>query len=121
MKLFKHDCAGCHRDPNTASEPEPVAFYTRSLLPSRCLLPVRRTTSYLDHQERRAVLGMFAWDVGNLLEGQFEVRLVNAQHIKAVPGGEDGSERASGSPSCCNTVYCGRVLYRRRRLVTCGT
>jgi transposase len=30
---------------------------------------------------------MFAWDVGNLLEGQFEVRLVNAQHIKAVPGG----------------------------------
>jgi len=34
----------------------------------------------------------------NILEGQFEIVLVNAQHIKAVPG-EDRSERQrSGSP-----------------------
>jgi transposase len=36
--------------------------------------------------------GVYWKPVWNLLEGQFEVLLVNAQHIKAVPG-QDGSER----------------------------
>jgi hypothetical protein len=44
--------------------------------------------------------------VWNLLEGQFEVLLVNAQHIKAVPGGSPIRKTASGSPICCNMGCC---------------
>jgi transposase len=37
--------------------------------------------------------GVYWKPVWNILSEQFEVLLVNAQHIKAVPGREDGPER----------------------------
>jgi transposase len=37
----------------------------------------------------------------NLLEGQFEVLLANAQHIKAVLAARPTSRMPSGLPTCC--------------------
>src|SRR5215470_14250138 len=64
--------------------------------------------------------GVYWKPVWNLLEGQFEVLLVNAQHIKAVPGRKPIRRTVSGSLTCCNTVCCGPVLCRRLRRENCA-
>ena len=58
--------------------------------------------------------------VWNLLAGQFEVLLVNAQHIKAVPGRRQIRRTVSGSPNCCNMVCYGPVLCHRLPFGNCA-
>lgn len=52
--------------------------------------------------------GIYWKPIYNLMEGQFELLVVNAQHIKAVPGRKtdvkDAEKMRSGLPSCCSTV-----------------
>jgi len=58
--------------------------------------------------------GVYWKPVWNILEGQFEIVLVNAQHIKAVPGTEEPIRRtASGSPICYSTACCGGASCHR--------
>ena len=47
--------------------------------------------------------GIYWKPVWNILEGQLEVLLVNAQHIKAVPGRKTDQTIVNGSPICCST------------------
>jgi transposase len=63
--------------------------------------------------------GVYWKPVWNLLEGQFEVLLVNAQHVKAVPGGRPIRKTANGSLTCCNTIYCAPVLCHPLRFANC--
>jgi transposase len=53
--------------------------------------------------------------VWNILEGQFEILLVNAQHIKACPGARRTRRTASGSPTCCSMGCSKAVLCRQRQ------
>ena len=46
--------------------------------------------------------GVYWKPVYNILEGQMELLVVNAQHIKAVPGARPMSKTRSGSRSCCS-------------------
>ena len=60
--------------------------------------------------------GVYWKPVWNILAEQFEVLLVNAQHIKAVPGRKTDQKTASGSRICCSTdcsagVSCPRNQY----------
>ena len=48
--------------------------------------------------------GVYWKPVWNLLEGQFEVLLVNAQHITAVPGRKTDQRTASGLLTHCSTA-----------------
>src|SRR5438876_6429972 len=50
--------------------------------------------------------GVFWKPIYNILEGRFEVLLVNAQHLKQVPGRKRIGAIASGSRSCCSTGCC---------------
>jgi transposase len=59
--------------------------------------------------------------VWNILEGQFEVVLVNAQHIKAVPGRKTDSRIVSGLPNSFSRDYCAGVSYRPSRSGSCGS
>ena len=43
----------------------------------------------------------------NILEGTCDVLVVNAAHIKAVPGRRPMWPTRRGSRTCCATVYCG--------------
>jgi hypothetical protein len=48
--------------------------------------------------------GVFWKPVYNILEERCKVLLVNARHLKQVPGGvKPMSAIASGEPNCCNT------------------
>jgi hypothetical protein len=54
---------------------------------------------------RHGIDGVYWKPVWNILEGQFEILLVNAQHIKAVPGRKtdqkDSEYRQTGAPDVC--------------------
>jgi len=61
--------------------------------------------------------GEFWKPVFNLLESSFEVWLLNAQHIQAVPGRKTDvrdAEWIAGYPlgACCVTGWCGRASSR---------
>ncbi len=49
--------------------------------------------------------GVYWKPVYNVLEGSFELLLVNAQHMKAVPGRKPTLRTRSGLPNCCSTVF----------------
>jgi transposase len=60
--------------------------------------------------------------VYNLLEGMFTVWLLNAQHIKAVPGRKtDVKDARDGSPSCCATDWCAPASSRPSRNASCAS
>jgi transposase len=74
--------------------------------------------------------------VFNILEGNFEVVLVNAQHIKAVPGRKTDVKDAecrsvSGDADLwnipnvpsrdCNMGWCAAALFRRNPNANCGS
>jgi mono/diheme cytochrome c family protein len=65
MKLFKGDCAGCHGDPNSATDLEPDILYPKP--PAFALHPPRKPDYQLFWIIKKGVRysGMFAW------EGQF--------------------------------------------------
>ena len=68
--------------------------------------------------------GVYWKPVFNLLEGNFEVLVVNAQHIKAVPGRKTDVKDAdhnSGLPTSCSMVCSKRVLSLLARNGSCGT
>ena len=46
--------------------------------------------------------GAYWQPVFNVLEGHMEVWVVNAQHIKKVPGRKTDMKDVSGSRSCCS-------------------
>src|SRR5215472_13083352 len=56
--------------------------------------------------------GVYWKPIWNLLEERFTILLVNAQHIKHVPGRKTDVLEANGSRSCCNAACCGAVLCR---------
>ncbi len=45
--------------------------------------------------------GVYWKPVYNILEADFEILLVNARHIKNVPGHKTDKKTANGSQSCC--------------------
>ena len=59
--------------------------------------------------------GVYWKPIYNLLEDRFELLLVNAYHIKAVPGARPMSRTASGSPICSGMVCSRRVSCRIAR------
>ena len=65
--------------------------------------------------------GVYWKPVFNILESRFAVLLVNAQHIKQVPGARRMSRTAPGSRSCCNTACSVPASCRRRRSGNCAT
>ena len=65
--------------------------------------------------------GVYWKPIWNLFEGVFELLLVNAEHIKQVPGRKTDVKDASGSPSCCSTACCGPASSPTSRFVSCAT
>ena len=52
----------------------------------------------------------------------FELKLVNAQHVKILPGPQERRRSTpSGWPSCSSTGCCGAASCPRRRSASCGT
>ena len=56
-----------------------------------------------------------------LEERAFGLRLVNAHHVKILPGRKSDVLDADGWPNCSNTGCCGPVSCRRRRSGSCAT
>jgi hypothetical protein len=54
------------------------------------------------------------------LEEVMEGLLLNAAHMKAVPGLKADVRDAEGSPNCSNTDCCLHHLFGRGRSVACG-
>ena len=66
--------------------------------------------------------GVYWKPVWNLLEDRFELMLVNAQHIKQVPGRKtDVQGLRSGSPSCCSTACSRPASCRPGPSASCAT
>jgi hypothetical protein len=65
--------------------------------------------------------GSYWRPVFHLLEGQCAVLVVNAYHVKAVPGDQGArptSRMPSGWPTCGATACCARASFRLRRSAT---
>ena len=65
--------------------------------------------------------GVYWKPVFNLLEGAVEVLLVNARHVKAVPGRKLMSAIANGWRTCSDTVCSKRVSFRPWRFANCAS
>src|SRR5436190_23632074 len=65
--------------------------------------------------------GVYWKPVYYLLEDDFELWLVNAQHVKNVPGRKTDVGDASGCASCSGTGSCARALCRPSRSASCAT
>lgn len=65
--------------------------------------------------------GVYWKPVWNLFEERFRLLLVNAAHVKVVPGRKRDVGMRSGWPSCCGTDCCGPALCRIVRHVNCGS
>ena len=65
--------------------------------------------------------GVYWKPVFNLLEGHFEVILVNAQHSSRSPAARPTSRTPSGSPNCSSTACSRPASSRRRRSASCAT
>lgn len=63
--------------------------------------------------------GVYWKPVFNVLEDTYEVMVVNAKHIRFVPGRKTMSKMPSGSPNCCSMGCSKAVLSLKRRSVTC--
>jgi hypothetical protein len=60
--------------------------------------------------------GVYWKPVWNVLEGRIsEILLVNAQHVKMVPGRKTDQKTRSGWPTCCGMACCAEVLFLLRR------
>ena len=55
--------------------------------------------------------GVYWKPVWNIFEGQFTVVLVNAQHIKNVPGRKTDQKDAEWLRSCCSMDFCRPAMY----------
>jgi len=64
--------------------------------------------------------GVYWKPVFNLLEGRFEVILVNAQHIKKVPVAGPTSRTPSGSRNCSSTACSRPASSPSRRSASCA-
>src|SRR6266702_955308 len=56
--------------------------------------------------------GVYWKPVWNVLEGQLQLILVNAQHVKTCPAARQTSRIASGLRSCFSTDCCIPALFR---------
>ena len=56
-----------------------------------------------------------------LEERSFALKLVNAHHVKILPGRKSDVPTPNGWPNCSNTGCCGAASCRRRRSASCGT
>jgi hypothetical protein len=66
--------------------------------------------------------GVFWKPVYNLLEGlDLTLLVVNARHIKAVPGARLTSRVRSGLLTCCATGRCGAATFQGDRSENCGS
>ena len=65
--------------------------------------------------------GVYWKPVYYVLEDDFELLLVNAQHVKNVPGARPTSKTRSGFASCSSTVSCARASCRPSRSASCAT
>jgi len=66
--------------------------------------------------------GEFWKPIYNLLEGNFELLVVNAKHIKNVPRSQGRMLRTpNGSLNCCVTAWCAAASFRHKRSATYGT
>src|SRR3954468_18010974 len=63
--------------------------------------------------------GIYWKPVHTILEGQFELIVANAHHIKTVPG--PTSRMPSGLPTWCATAWSSRASCHHRRSATCVT
>ncbi len=64
--------------------------------------------------------GVYWQPIWNLLEDRFALLLVNARHVKAVPGARPTSGTASGWPTCCATACCRRASCPTGRSASCA-
>lgn len=62
--------------------------------------------------------GVYWKPVWKVLEGQFELLLVNPQHLKAIPGKK--TDMKDGERICCNMGYCEGALFRQLRSESCA-
>src|SRR5690242_11522939 len=71
-----------------------------------------------------ASTGVYWKPLFNLMEGLFQIVLVNAQHMQAVPGRKTDTKMRSGSLTCCSMV-CSKPRSSRpsapNRNATCAT
>jgi transposase len=56
-----------------------------------------------------------------LEERAFALKLVNAHHVKILPGRKSDVLRGNGWPSCSNTACCAAASCPRPRSASCGT
>jgi transposase len=64
--------------------------------------------------------GVYWKTVWQALEDRFECWLLNAHHMRNVPGRKTDVRTRSGSVSSCSTAWCGRASRRPLRSVGCG-
>jgi transposase len=65
--------------------------------------------------------GVYWRPVWAVLEERFELMLVNARHVKPVPGARPTSRTRSGYVSCWRPACCGRAWCRPSRSARCAT
>src|SRR3954464_6052596 len=65
--------------------------------------------------------GVYWKPVWALLEDSFDCLLVNARHVKQVPGRRPTSRTRNGSASCSRPGCCGRASCRRSPCGRCAT
>jgi transposase len=97
-----------------AAGPE-VAFDTRELLTLADWL----ISSGCTHVAIEST-GDYWKPVFNILEGTFELLLVNAQHVKAVPGRKTDVKDAAWLAEPCSMACCTPALFRRWLSGNCG-
>jgi transposase len=64
--------------------------------------------------------GVYWKPVYYALEGEFELLLVNAAHVKQVPGRKTDTKDAAWLVSCWSVGCCGRASCRRSRSESCA-
>lgn len=64
--------------------------------------------------------GVYWKPVWHILEGEFELLLVNAQHVKAIPGGKTDRRDSAWLAQLLQTVWCAAVSCRRSRFGNCA-
>ena len=65
--------------------------------------------------------GVYWKPIWAVLEDSFDCMLVNARHVKQVPGRKTDVKDASGSAGLLGPGCCARVLCRRNRSGRSGT
>ncbi len=65
--------------------------------------------------------GVYWRPVWHVLEGDFDLMLVNAAHVKTSPGGKRMLATRNGSASCWSSGCCRRASCRPSRSVSCAS